>query len=83
MGNKNTRIKNIFTRVLKGHIAVANFKLKNNTTGSEIDKVARSPLKKLNLIMNMELDMELASYLNVHEGPQAFSKIIILSYVKE
>ena len=30
--NKNNRIKEIFTRVLKGHIAVANYKLKNNTS---------------------------------------------------
>ena len=28
--NSNKRIKNIFTRVLKGHIAVANFKIKKN-----------------------------------------------------
>ena len=34
--NKNKRIKNIFTRVLKGHIAVANFKLNNNTSGSKM-----------------------------------------------
>ena len=47
LNNKNERIKNIFTRVLKGHIAVANFKLNKNTSGSEIDKVARKHLKKL------------------------------------
>ena len=35
--NSSKRIKNIFTRVLKGHIAVANFKLKTNTSGSQID----------------------------------------------
>ena len=32
--NKNRRIKNIFTRVLEGHIAVATFKLNKNTKGS-------------------------------------------------
>ena len=32
--NSNKRIKDIFTRVLKGHIAVANFKLKKNSSGS-------------------------------------------------
>ena len=41
LDNNNQRIKNIFTRVLKGHIAVASYKLKNDTTGSKIDKVAR------------------------------------------
>ena len=74
LGNKNTRIKNIFTRVLKGHIAVANFKLKNNTTGSEIDKVARSPLKKIQLNYEHGTGHGVGYYLNVHEGPQAFSK---------
>ena len=31
LNNSNQRIKNIFTRVLKGHIAVASFRLKDNT----------------------------------------------------
>ena len=33
--NSNKRIKDIFTRVLKGHIAVAKFKIKKNTSGSK------------------------------------------------
>ena len=41
LNNSDNRIKNIFTRVLKGHIAVANFNLKKNTKGSQIDKEAR------------------------------------------
>ena len=45
--NKNIRIKDIFTRVLKGHIAVADFKLKKNTSGSDIDNYARKYLNKL------------------------------------
>ena len=47
--NSDKKIKNIFTRVLKGHIAVADYKLKKNTTGSNIDKVARKFLKQINL----------------------------------
>ena len=39
--NYNKRIKKIFTTVLKGHIAVTNFKLKKDTTASSIDKKAR------------------------------------------
>ena len=38
--------KNIFTRVLKGHIAVSNFKIKDSTSGSQIDFEARKYLKK-------------------------------------
>ena len=45
----NKRIKNIFTRVLKGHIAVANFSLTNNTNGSLIDFKARKYLKEIGL----------------------------------
>ena len=47
--NSNKRIKDIFTRVLKGHIAVSNFKLKKNTHGSEIDTVARKYLKQIGI----------------------------------
>ena len=43
LGNNNQRIKEIFTRVLKGHIAVASFKLSKKTTGSQIDSAARKP----------------------------------------
>ena len=46
LGNSNYRIKNIFTRVLKGHIAVADFKLKKSTNGSIIDNAARKYLRK-------------------------------------
>ena len=44
--NKSNYIKDIYTRVLKGHIAVSNFKINKNTTGSQIDKKARKFLKK-------------------------------------
>ena len=66
------KIKNIFTRVLKGHIAVATNNLNQIKKGYLIDKKARKFLKKLIWIMDMELDMGFFS--NVHEGPQAISK---------
>ena len=47
LNNKEKRIKNIFTRVLKGHIAVADYKLKKNTSGSNIDSKARKFLKQV------------------------------------
>ena len=74
LNNKNERIKNIFTRVLKGHIAVANFKLNKNTSGSEIDKVARKHLKKINLNYSHGTGHGVGFFLNVHEGPQAITK---------
>jgi len=72
--NNQPRVKNIFTRVLKGHIAVANFKLNKNTTGSEIDVAARKYLKEINLNYAHGTGHGVGYFLNVHEGPQAISK---------
>ena len=72
--NSNKRIKNIFTRVLKGHIAVADYKLKKNTTGSNIDKEARKFLKQINLDYSHGTGHGVGYFLNVHEGPISISK---------
>ena len=72
--NSNKRIKDIFTRVLKGHIAVANFKLKRNTSGSEIDSFARKYLKQIGLNYAHGTGHGVGYFLNVHEGPHAISK---------
>ncbi len=74
LDNNEQRVKNIFTRVLKGHIAVANYKLNKNTHGSQIDMVARKPLKKINLDYAHGTGHGVGYFLNVHEGPQAISK---------
>jgi len=74
LNNKQSRVKNIFTRVLKGHIAVANYRLKKKTCGSEIDAVARKPLKQINLNYAHGTGHGVGYFLNVHEGPQAISK---------
>ncbi len=72
--NSNKRIKDIFTRVLKGHIAVANFKLKKNTSGSKIDDCARKYLKQIGLDYAHGTGHGVGYFLNVHEGPHAISK---------
>jgi len=69
-----TRIKNIFTRVLKGHIAVFKTNLNKINTGEEIDKRARYSLKKINLDYGHGTGHGVGYFLNVHEGPQAISK---------
>ena len=43
------KIKEIYTRVLKGHIAVATYKLNKNSHGDKIDQSARKFLKEVNL----------------------------------
>ncbi len=68
------RIKNIFTRVLKGHIAVFNTNLNKINTGEKIDKRARFFLKKINLDYGHGTGHGVGYFLNVHEGPQSISK---------
>ena len=75
LNNNQSRIKNIFTRVLKGHIAVANYKFNKNTNGSEIDYAARKPLKKINLDYNHGTGHGVGYFLNVHEGPDRKSVV--------
>ncbi len=70
----NKKIKDIFTRVLKGHIAVANFKLNKDTSGSVIDDVARKYLKQIGLNYAHGTGHGVGYFLNVHEGPHAISK---------
>jgi Xaa-Pro aminopeptidase len=68
-------ISDIFTKVLKGHIAVANTNLKKDNIGSKIDKRARKFLKKSGLDYAHGTGHGVGFFLNVHEGPQSISKI--------
>ena len=74
LNNGDKRIKDIFTRVLKGHIAVANYKIKKNTCGAQIDIAARKPLKEINLDYSHGTGHGVGYFLNVHEGPHGISK---------
>ena len=68
-------IRDVFTKVLKGHIAVANTNLKKDNIGSKIDKRARKFLKNSNLDYAHGTGHGVGFFLNVHEGPQSISKI--------
>ena len=67
-------IKNVYTKVLKGHIAVANTNLRLDNTGIKIDKRARKYLNKNNLDYAHGTGHGVGFFLNVHEGPQSISK---------
>jgi len=67
-------IKDIFTKVLKGHIAVANTNLNKENTGKKIDIKARKFLKRSNLDYSHGTGHGVGFFLNVHEGPQSISK---------
>ncbi len=71
----NQNIKNIFTKVLKGHIAVATTNLNKDNIGKKIDKRARKFLKQNNLDYAHGTGHGVGFFLNVHEGPQSISKI--------
>ena len=72
---QSQNIKNIFTKVLKGHIAVATTDLKKDNIGKKIDIRARKFLKKSNLDYAHGTGHGVGFFLNVHEGPQSISKI--------
>jgi Xaa-Pro aminopeptidase len=67
-------IKDIFTKVLKGHIAVANTDLNKDYIGKKIDIRARKFLKKSNLDYPHGTGHGVGFFLNVHEGPQSISR---------
>ena len=71
----NQYIKNIFTYVLKGHIAVATSNLIKNNIGKKIDQRARRFLKQNKLDYAHGTGHGVGFFLNVHEGPQSISKI--------
>ena len=68
------KVKDIFTQVLKGHIAVALTNLNKHNNGKLIDVRARKFLKKINLDFNHGTGHGVGFFLNVHEGPQSISK---------
>jgi Xaa-Pro aminopeptidase len=71
----NNNIKNIFTYVLKGHIAVATTNIKKDNIGKKIDLRGRKFLKLNNLDYEHGTGHGVGFFLNVHEGPQSISKM--------
>ncbi len=70
----SNKIKDIFTRVLKGHIAVASTDIKKAVNGHNIDKIARKSLNSVGLDYRHGTGHGVGAFLNVHEGPQGISK---------
>jgi len=72
--NQKQFIKDTFTKVLKGHIAVALTNLNIDSSGDKIDIRARKYLKKDGLDYAHGTGHGVGFFLNVHEGPQSISK---------
>lgn len=63
-------IRDRFTRVLKGHIAIATAVFPDGTLGGQIDAFARRPLWEAGLDFAHGTGHGIGAYLAVHEGPQ-------------
>lgn len=63
-----------FTRVLKGHIALASTHFPKGTSGQALDSIARKPLWDVGLDYDHGTGHGVGSYLAVHEGPQRIAK---------
>ena len=74
VGTPTAEMKDRFTRVLKGHIALATVKFPEGTTGAALDAFARKPLWDAGLDYDHGTGHGVGSYLSVHEGPQNISK---------
>jgi Xaa-Pro aminopeptidase len=73
-GKQNLLIQNIYTRILKGHLAVKNFKINKKTTGKKLDLIARKYLVKHGLNYPHSTGHGVGYFLNVHENPPSISK---------
>ena len=74
IGNPSDEMRDRFTRVLKGHIALATAQFPEGVTGSQLDPLARRALWEVGLDYDHGTGHGVGSYLSVHEGPQRISK---------
>lgn len=75
IGTPTAEMRDRFTRVLKGHIALATVRFPAGTTGSQLDALARRPLWEIGLDYEHGTGHGVGSFLSVHEGPQRISKV--------
>lgn len=74
IGRPTQEMRERFTLVLKGHIAIATLRFPPGTTGVQIDAFARAALWRAGLDFDHGTGHGVGSYLSVHEGPQSISK---------
>jgi Xaa-Pro aminopeptidase len=73
IGEPTAEMKDRFTRVLKGHIAIATAVFPKGTRGTQLDSFARRPLWEAGLDYAHGTGHGVGSFLAVHEGPQRIS----------
>jgi Xaa-Pro aminopeptidase len=75
VGEPTAEMRDRFTRVLKGHIAIARAIFPEGTTGAQLDSFARQFLWTQGLDFDHGTGHGVGSYLSVHEGPARISKL--------
>ncbi len=76
IGRPSKEMKDRFTRVLKGHIALARVRYPKGTTGHQLDALARMSLWEGGLDYDHGTGHGVGSYLGVHEGPHRIAKFV-------
>jgi len=74
IGRASPEMKDRFTRVLKGHIALARVRFPKGTSGHQLDALARMSLWEAGLDYDHGTGHGVGSYLGVHEGPHRIAK---------
>jgi len=82
VGKPTPEMKDRFTRVLKGHIALATARFPEGTTGAALDGFARRALWDIGCDYDHGTGHGVGSYLSVHEGPQNISKRHVVQALK-
>jgi Xaa-Pro aminopeptidase len=75
IGTSTEEMRDRFSRVLRGHIAIATAIFPENTSGAQLDPLARTALWQAGLDFDHGTGHGVGSYLSVHEGPARISKL--------
>src|SRR5213080_2662405 len=75
IGEPTAEMRDRFTRVLRGHMAIARAVFPDGTTGAQLDSLARQYLWQAGLDFEHGTGHGVGSYLSVHEGPARLSKL--------
>lgn len=74
VGKPTAEMRDRYTRVLKGNIAISRAVFPNGTSGAQIDAFARAALWQAGLDFDHGTGHGVGAYLSVHEGPQRIAK---------
>lgn len=74
IGDATAEMRALFTRVLKGHIALDSVKFPRGTTGTHLDVLARQFLWESGRDYDHGTGHGVGAFLSVHEGPQRIAK---------